>query len=194
MTIKSFFHYTSFFLVCLILTAALALIMTSRELNVIATQNQLATEIVRGIFELNLLTGDYLIHHGQRVQRQWFARHSSLGSLLKRAHFSGSGTGEALKVMADDHQDIKSLFEELMKTSADQTGATDEVLHLLSRFVVQNCRPLAELVDAAVNICAELCQIVDLGIYHLLRFQRGGAVVEVREWLAAHCLGEDRKI
>ena len=126
MTIKSFFHYTSFFLVCLILTAALALIMTSRELNVIATQNQLATEIVRGIFELNLLTGDYLIHHGQRVQRQWFARHSSLGSLLKRAHFSGSGTGEALKVMADDHQDIKSLFEELMKTSADQTGATDE--------------------------------------------------------------------
>ncbi len=126
MTIKSFFHYTSFFLICLILVAALALIMTSRELNDIATQNQLATEIVRGIFELNLLTSDYLIRHGQRVQRQWFARHSSLGSLLKRAHFSGSGTGETMIVMTDDHQDLKSLFEELMKTVAEQAGGTDE--------------------------------------------------------------------
>ncbi|MBI4619985.1 MAG: hypothetical protein HY739_07465 [Desulfobacterales bacterium] len=50
----------------------------NKEIN----RNKIAGEAAKGVFELNLITYEYLLHHEDRMQAQWQLRHDSLTKLL----------------------------------------------------------------------------------------------------------------
>ena len=54
--------------------------MRVREAN---TLEKRANEIVRGVFELTMLTNDYLIHKSLRAQHQWQIKHFEEGDGLQ---------------------------------------------------------------------------------------------------------------
>ena len=44
--------------------------------------HHIAEELVEGVFELNILTNDYILHREQRSREQWWIRYYSIARLL----------------------------------------------------------------------------------------------------------------
>lgn len=74
-----------------------------------------AFKITRGVFELNLLTNDYLLHKEERAREQWIIRHESLEEAFRR-HEGVFENGETRSVLAEIRMlvgDLKTIFVKL---------------------------------------------------------------------------------
>jgi signal transduction histidine kinase len=67
----------------LALSVSLFVIIQVQELKKEIEENRAAGEIMKGAFELNLLTSDYLLHPEARTREQWQARHQSIEVFLQ---------------------------------------------------------------------------------------------------------------
>jgi two-component system cell cycle sensor histidine kinase/response regulator CckA len=70
-------------------------------------------EIVQGVFELNILTDDYLLYHEKRSQAQWRLKHDSLTKLLSTLELTIPEKQSFLSKMIENHEGMKSLFSRL---------------------------------------------------------------------------------
>ena len=70
--------------------------------------------IVQDVFELNILTNDYLLYHEDRPQKQWQAKHNKLSSLLAGLEFKDPEKESSLNKMRDTCKQIKTLFNRLV--------------------------------------------------------------------------------
>ncbi len=95
-----------------------SLYMTFQDLNEALREDQVAREIGRGVFELTLLTGDYLLYHELRAQAQWQHKHEALGRLLEELVFDPAWGEPALAALRADHLAINDAFAELIAAYA----------------------------------------------------------------------------
>lgn len=72
------------------------------------TLEKRAGEIVRGVFELTMLTNDYLIHKSTRAEQQWQIKHRQLTELIGHSNANGKQQVRLFKTMLQDHPDIIS--------------------------------------------------------------------------------------
>ncbi len=72
------------FIVYLILLVILgnALIFTARQMVHSIDKSDLASDMVQGLFGLNVLTNDYILYQSERAKEQWQAVYTSLGNVI----------------------------------------------------------------------------------------------------------------
>ncbi len=91
---------------------------TFQDLDEALHTDRVARDIGRGVFELTLLTGDYLLHHEIRAQTQWQRKHGALGRLLEEPGFEPAGGEPAVAALRADHLAINDAFANLIAAYA----------------------------------------------------------------------------
>ncbi|TET59040.1 HAMP domain-containing protein, partial [Candidatus Aerophobetes bacterium] len=71
--------------VTLIVALGLVTFHTSNLINREIRESMVASEIMRHVFELNIVTHEYSAHHEERMRQQWLIKYDSLGKTLKQS-------------------------------------------------------------------------------------------------------------
>ncbi len=112
-----------------VLAFSLILTWTSRQVGEAIEQSQAMDKVVKGVFELNIITNDYLLYYEDRAQTQWDLRYASLAQLLAGARFKGPEEEAMLEQITQIHADIQPLFSQLL-TNHERQGLSEEEMDL----------------------------------------------------------------
>ncbi len=119
MKIKTRLQIITIFSVAIALVIGLVLFLTAQRVNKEINRNKIAGEAAKGVFELNVITYEYLLRHEERMQAQWQLRHDSLTKLLSEIEFKGTERQVILDRIRQNHKGLKSLFSQLVENSKD---------------------------------------------------------------------------
>lgn len=114
MKIKSKLKITMFVSIVAVVFCLCVLGKAFMRVSEASTLEKRADEIVRGVFELTMLTNDYLIHKSARAEQQWQIKHSQLTKLIKQSQVSGIDKVQLFETMCQDHETIQTLFVKLL--------------------------------------------------------------------------------
>jgi len=114
MKIKSKLQITTVVSLIVAFVIGLILFFSARQVSETIKKDMVADEIIRGLFELNILTKEYLIHHEERAKIQWQLKHDSLSKLLKEVEFKDPEEMIFVKRMLKSHEEIRSIFSEMV--------------------------------------------------------------------------------
>lgn len=87
---------------------------------------EMAEKALRLNFELNILTQEYLLYGGARVESQFRINHQSMGELLARLEFDEPEERELIEALRHGHQELGSIYNQLLESKAaerDQEAA-----------------------------------------------------------------------
>jgi PAS domain S-box-containing protein len=133
----------------------------NQEKLAIESQSQ-ASESVKGVFELNVLTNDYLLNQGERARVQWYQKYDSCARVFEKMKaLSGSEEEKIQMRIMQNHHDLKSNFDELVKISSESDKQNNVTVVLRSRLVgnifigsqniVTDAFRLSNLLDAKIS-------------------------------------------
>jgi len=113
--------------------------LTFRQTKEVIVKEKLVDTIVQGVFDLNILTNDYLLHRDERPQKQWKSKHKSLTSLLSGLEFRSPEKQSILDNIREDSQAIKTFFSQLLANHERGNADREDTLykHLEQRLVNQ---------------------------------------------------------
>ncbi|MCX6910842.1 MAG: response regulator [Verrucomicrobia bacterium] len=140
MKIKTKLHIIVLCSLGIIALASVTLITAFRQINAAWQENAVANDLTSGLFELGILTTDYVLHDGERAQAQWLMKHDTLTRLLNNAAFADAESQTILKQFRQNHQEIRNIFVGLARLQAGngQSAANPAALaELKQRFVGQ---------------------------------------------------------
>ncbi|MDI6761992.1 MAG: ATP-binding protein [Thermodesulfobacteriota bacterium] len=115
MKIKTRLQMITIFSVAIALAIGLVLFLTSQRVNKGIIGLKIADEIAKGVFELNIITYEYLLHREERMQTQWQLRHDSLTKLLTGEEFKSLERRLILDRMHQNLESLKDLFSQLVE-------------------------------------------------------------------------------
>jgi signal transduction histidine kinase len=76
-------------------------------------RNDRAAQSLNSIFELSMLTTDYLVHYEPRAERQWRAKHAELGVTLQNLSVSSAEDQAMLARISANEAEAYRLFDEI---------------------------------------------------------------------------------
>ncbi|MCK5585432.1 HAMP domain-containing protein, partial [Candidatus Bipolaricaulota bacterium] len=123
-----------------VLVLGLIATWTSRQVHEAIEQSEVIHDVVRGVFELNIVTNDYLLHHEERAQAQWELRHGSLDQFLRGFEAHNSAEEEILSRIIQEHAQLQPLFSQLVTDYESRDLSTEKAavsLDLEQRLVSQ---------------------------------------------------------
>ena len=139
-----------------LLTFGLVLTWTTQQVNVAIEQNRIADQIVEGVFELNIVSNDYLLHHEARAPTQWQWRYDTLAELLNELEPEDIQNEALLNDAMSNYIAFEPLFSQLVTNYESQSTSDVNVpmtqleerlasqLALKSQAMVRNAIQLAE--------------------------------------------------
>jgi len=159
MKIRTRFLFSTIFCLGMSLVIGVIVFFTWRQANEAVKHHTVATEVVKGVFELNLLTNDCLLHrHEERPQRQWQSRHDSLTRLLSGDQFKRPRQRVILDRIRQDLEDMKTLFSQLHIV---QPGDNREKTALSVR---QEARLIARLMTKSQAMVSRAFQLAETSV------------------------------
>ncbi|MEK6697861.1 MAG: ATP-binding protein [Nitrospirota bacterium] len=90
-------------------------------------RNKTADAVVKGVFELDILTYEYLLNQEERMQAQWQLRHDSLSEILTKMKFKGPETRVVWDRINQEHAGLKTLFARLVATHDGHKGKREGI-------------------------------------------------------------------
>lgn len=100
--------------------------LTFREAGRASAHLSASSAIARGVYELNILASDYLLHYDKRPKLQWQSRHESIQELLSKMILQDHGEKAILDRIADHLEAVKTYFTQLV-SSYERQKANREV-------------------------------------------------------------------
>ncbi|MEX0746238.1 MAG: ATP-binding protein [Phycisphaeraceae bacterium] len=91
----------------------------TQELTVARARQADTDQIVRGVFELNLLTSEYIRHPNDRTREQWNQRRGSLSDLLQRLAYDDPERRQLLDAMRQRYEELVLAIERLSALHAE---------------------------------------------------------------------------
>jgi two-component system sensor histidine kinase/response regulator len=100
------------------------LLSTMEQVGGEVEKNRSTAKIVKGVFELNILTNEYLLRANERVRRQWEKRHASLTNVLVGTEKSLENQRAAtiVKRIRQGQATLRNLFLQLVARTGHSTG------------------------------------------------------------------------
>ena len=123
MKIKTKLQITTVLSLAVAFVTGLVLFFSAQQVNEAIKKNRAANEIIRELFELNILTHEYFMHHEERAKTQWQIKHNSLSKLLKEVEFKDPEEVTFLKRVRESHEDIKTMFLKKVSNYEGYQGA-----------------------------------------------------------------------
>jgi signal transduction histidine kinase len=166
MKIKTRLQIITIISVAIALAIGSVLFLTSQRMNKEISGLKIANEIAKGVFELNVITYEYLLYREQRMQTQWQLRHDSLTKWLPWEEFKSPERRLILDRMHQNLESLKALFSKLVENykrggrkESPLSGELEERLvgQLLvkSQAMVSDASQLAEASRADVTIAQQ---------------------------------------
>jgi len=110
-----------------VLVLGLVLAWTSRQVHEAVEQSRLIHDVVKGVFELNIVTNDYLLHHAERAQAQWQLKYGSLDQLLTGIEARNPEEEEILGRVIQEHAQLQPLFSQLVTDYQSRELSGEEI-------------------------------------------------------------------
>jgi len=115
MKVRTSLFLLSAILAILVVALGFMMLYTSDLTNREVRECDAASKIIKDIFELNIVTYEYLMHHEERMHQQWLLKYDSLGKLLEEMikeeihpeHLS------RLESMTSDYESLGDFFSQL---------------------------------------------------------------------------------
>ena len=87
-------------------------------------KNGIINDIVKDVFELNIVTYDYLMHHDERPKMQWQSKNDSITMLLTQASekFKDPEEKTIIENMHQTHESLAAIFSLLVTTHEEHTS------------------------------------------------------------------------
>ena len=104
----------------------------------------MAEQALRLNFELNLLTQEYLLYGGARVESQFRLNHQSMGELLARLKFDEPEERELIEVLRYNHQELGSIYNQLLAGKATVRAHVVAALQVKTQDIRAKIRQLAD--------------------------------------------------
>ena len=145
----------SFWAVVLVI-ASISLSSAFDDIGHTQEQNKIINTVSRSVFELTILTGDYLLYYGQRAAQQWQKKYTSLGPLLRNIE-KNTVNQKALKTLQTRYENIVQLFTHLQHAHAIHTvnfNSMDKASALEKRIVsrvLENIQTMVSVTDQLVK-------------------------------------------
>lgn len=111
-----------------VLVIGLVLTWTSRQLHEATEQSEVIHAVVRGVFELSIVTNDYLLHHEERAKAQWQLRYGSLEQFLTGIDAQDREEEEVLGRIIEEHALLQALFSRLVADFETRESSEEEAL------------------------------------------------------------------
>ena len=161
MKIKTRFLFSTIFCLGMSLVIGVIVLFTWRQANEAVNDHRVATEVAKGVFELNLLTNDCLLHrHEERAQRQWQSRHDSLTRLLSGDQFKRPRERLLLDRIREGLEGMKTLFSQLHPV---QQGR-GESIKKIALSVEQEERLIAQLMTKSQAMVSRAFQLDETSV------------------------------
>ncbi|MCX6898852.1 MAG: response regulator [Verrucomicrobia bacterium] len=156
MKIKTKLHIIILCSLGVIVLASATLMTAFRQNNSAWRESTVANELTRGLFELGILTTDYVLHESERAQTQWLMKHDSLTRLLNSAEFAGAETRTILKQCRQNNLELRNIFVSLTRLKAGHAVSSVDFapLELKQRFVGQLDARTQTMVSDASELAA----------------------------------------
>jgi signal transduction histidine kinase len=132
MKIKTKLQITTVVSLIVALVIGSILFFSARQVNEAIKKEMAAEEIIRGLFELNILTNEYLMHHEERAKTQWQLKHDSIKRLLEEVEVKSPGKMVLLKRIRESHMNIKNIFSQMVSNYEgyrDEKGGVSQELN-----------------------------------------------------------------
>ena len=132
MKIKTKLQITTVVSLIVALVIGSILFFSARQVNEAIKKEMAVDEIIRGLFELNILTNEYLMHHEERAKTQWQLKHDSIKRLLEEVEVKSPEKMVLLKRIRESHMDIKNIFSEMVSNYEgyrDEKGGVSQELN-----------------------------------------------------------------
>ena len=128
MKVRTKLGLSGILLMCVAMASGLVLLVIAERVREAQEKSRIANEMVKAVFELNILTNQYLMHHEDRAKVQWKLRHDSLAKLLPEGGFAGAEEQVLLERMRDHHEAMKTVFSQLAATREGGEGETPDTV------------------------------------------------------------------
>ena len=132
MKIKTKLQITTVVSLIVALVIGSILFFSARQVNEAIKKEMATDEIIRGLFELNILTNEYLMHHEERAKTQWQLKHDSIKRLLEEVEVKSPVEMVLLKRIRESHMDIKNIFSQMVSNYEgyrDEKGGVSQELN-----------------------------------------------------------------
>jgi len=151
-----------FLAIYLILMTILAIgsYITTQKIGLAVNKVKTSKQMVHQIFELNMLTQDYLLHQTERAKQQWQAIHSSMGKLITQGYpsekelerFYSSKEKHLLRELEDAFIAINKMFSRITQTeiSPEIRDRLAFELILKNREIVRDIVRLSEIAQKQI--------------------------------------------
>lgn len=128
MKVRTSLFLLSAIFVISILVLGYVMFHTFGLINTEVREGESVTQIIKEIFELNIVTFEYLSHHEERMEQQWLQKHDSLGEKLDslRSEEIHPEHLSSLEGIASDYASLGDLFSLLMANFAERTRQIEE--------------------------------------------------------------------
>lgn len=142
-------------------------LMTYRDLRRAQWNQQRCHRIVQSVFELNLLTEDYLDRPTDRSLQQWRGRYESLRVLLERMSFRSSEREAALRRMRANYSDAGQLFSQVLEATkrAQKGGAAAMPRELKTRLAAQLRASFHSMIGEAFGLSSRVDRGLRRAVY-----------------------------
>ena len=125
MTVKTNLLILTLVPIALALATGVVLVFTYVQLVGVQQRARVANRIVKEVFELNMVTNEYLRHPGQRPLEQWQQRRASLLALLDGLDVVAPEDEQVVAAIHDNQVELGLLFEALRLTRPQDTVTND---------------------------------------------------------------------
>jgi len=121
-----------------ILAAALAFNVYQRQL--LNKKIMETRAVVEAVFDLNIVTIDYLIYRQDFIQQKWYDKYQALSELLSKSaqRFSKPADKLILETIRNDHQDLEEAFSRLIAMNTRVNGSDYASNALIGRILVKS--------------------------------------------------------
>lgn len=123
MKIKKGIQIVTIFTILVIIVVGLMLYSLFGKIENNQEQMIVSQQIKDGVFELNLLTYDYLIFNNERAIVQWHLKYNSLKYLIDKEHFEEKEKQVIIEQIHKDYDNLEIVFSRIVKI--DENNITE---------------------------------------------------------------------
>ena len=160
MKIKNRFRIVVVFFLSIAIVFGSSIFLTTQDMNETMEKDRIAEEIVKDVFELNIVSYDYSMYHEERPKTQWLSKYDSLGKLLTQAseEFKDSEEQAIVKDIRQNHESLDLIFSQLVSSHEKQNLTEEEnatLLELEKRLTTQLMVKSLSMVSLANQLSEE---------------------------------------
>lgn len=158
MKIKSKFQIITVLSIAIGLMIAFTLFIHIQNMRATIEDNDKANQLTRSVFELNLLTNDYLFNRTERTRMQWQLRNDSLTELIQSMKFRIKEEKLLKEEILNNHDQLKVVFSRIIanyairKNSSEMPAELSELEELLVRKLLTNSQIMVSNVAQLIGI------------------------------------------